>query len=202
MVKSSQTQPIRSTQPCFHAGITAENFCLGQEWGIALLLDLAGEDIDDLTELNEQQRDEALNAVLNRLNGADQVPHAVMKELIEEKESLERAKSGVEAAGKLETFREKIEDLHKPVKDPRFSEDEVLDMVLAVDKPLEEAMGPTRVLTDAAHTVYKQAVSLDHMAVIEKNQEQSLKAAESLRQTVKTLVARKRALERLDAKHP
>lgn len=170
--------------------------------GIALLLDLAGEDVEDLTQLNQLQRSEALNAVLNRLNGADLVPHAVLKELIEESESLERAKTDVEAAGKLETLREKIEDLHKPVADPRFSQEEVLDMEMAVNKPLEDAMGPFRDLTDAAYTVYKQAVSLDRMAVIEKNQEQSLKAAEALRQTVKTLVARKRALEQSSAKQP
>ena len=38
------------------------------------------------------------------------------------------------------------------------------------------------------------------MAVIEKNQKQSLKAAEALRRTVKTLVARKRWLEQSGAK--
>jgi tetratricopeptide (TPR) repeat protein len=170
--------------------------------GLALLLDLAGADVEDQQDLNKEQREEALNAVLSRISDADQRPQEAMKELYAERDSLERAEKDVDAAGKLETLREKIEDLHKPVTDPRFSEEDVLDMVLAVDKPLEDAIGPFRDLTDAAYTVYKQAVSLDHMAVIEKNQEQSLRAAEALRRTVKMLVARKRALEQSDAKQP
>ncbi|MGP8224974.1 MAG: hypothetical protein ACLQGT_02335, partial [Terracidiphilus sp.] len=36
----SQTQPIRSTQPCLYTSLTTENTCLGQEWPIFIYSDL------------------------------------------------------------------------------------------------------------------------------------------------------------------
>lgn len=65
---------------------------------------------------------------------------------------------------------------------------------MAAVKPIEEAMGPSRDLVDACYTIFKQAVSLDHMAAVEQDQEQSLRATQALRRTLKRLVEQRRML--------
>ena len=161
--------------------------------GVSLVLDLMDADVDDLAKVNDESRDVALNAVINQGKDAATAEQTLNK-LVQVRKSLERAHEESRLAGKLETLREKIEDLHEPMKDPYFSREDILDMEMPAVKPIEEAMGPSRDLVDACYTIFKQAVSLDHMAAVEQDQEQSLRATQALRRTLKRLVEQRRML--------
>ncbi len=161
-----------------------------QDLGVKLVIDLIGAHVDHLTETSGKERADVLNHLLNR-DDPDNSIHAAYGMLVNRKDELERLHNEVRLASKENDLRIKFRDFSVN-KNTKFTREDFWDVITQFKK-VEELAGPSKDLLDAAYIIYRQAASLDNLAVIQGNQEKTLQAAAVLRRHIARLVAQKKA---------
>lgn len=161
-----------------------------QDLSVSLVIDLIGAHVDHLTETSDKERADVLNHLLNRTkeDGQRNGIHVAYRMLLERKNELDRLHREVRLATKENDLRILIRDFSVN-KDTKFTKENLWDVICL--KLLEDLAGPSKDLLDAAYTIYRQASSLDHLAVIQANQEKTLQAAASLHRYIVRLEAKK-----------
>jgi hypothetical protein len=157
---------------------------------LSLSIDLIGAVVDELVQINHQERQEVLNHLLNRgPDGSGESIHAAYGMLVNQKDELKRIGQEVRLASKEADLKNKIRDFS--MKDTVFTRDDKLD-VISVIKKVDDLIGTPRDLLNAGYVIYKQAAAFENLAVIQADQEKTLVAAAELRDRIVTLEKKKR----------
>lgn len=164
-----------------------------QDLSVNLVIDLVGAHVDYWAQKNSEETNIALNELLSRAeqDGQRNSIHVAYRMLIDRRKELERMHNEVHLIGKEYELSGRIANFSVS-KDTTLSMESLWDVVSQVGK-VDELAGPSKDLMDAAYTIYKQAASLDNLAVIQANQEKTLQAATVLRGYIVRLEAQKRA---------
>jgi flavin-binding protein dodecin len=164
-----------------------------QDLSVSLVIDLIGARADELAKINDKERAEVLNHLMNRAeeDGQRNSIHSAYGMLLDRKQELERIQNELRFAGKENDLRIKIRDFSVN-KDTKPTKENLWDLISQFKK-VEDFAGPSKDLLDAAYTIYRQAASLDNLAMIQVNQERTLQAAAALRGYIVRLEAQKQA---------
>jgi len=167
---------------------------------IKLVLDLAGGFNDELKDMNEEEKSNALQELLNRTpedaaNPSSQTYYAL---LVNRKEQLERRAEKLRLTAKLNDPGGKIEDMDKTVDEKNktavwIANWQTLWDHVSQSEKVEELTGPWADILDSAYTIYKQADALEHLAQNDNNNEKIYAAQASLQRLVLKLVLQKKA---------
>jgi hypothetical protein len=164
---------------------------------LKLVIDLIGAHVDYMQKADEAERKldraEVLDMMLSRGPEDANSPslHNIYGMLLQRNQDLERVGNEVRLAGKLNDLREKIKEF-SVYKDTSPSWDNAWDVITSFKK-VEEMAGPSKDLLDSAYTISQQAVSLEHLAQIEGNNEKILAAQAGLQKLIRQLVLKKQA---------
>jgi hypothetical protein len=164
-----------------------------EKLSLSLVIDLVGAHVEHLADVNNKERAEVLERLLNR-SGADSKGkslHNLYGMLVNRKDELERIGKEAALAGKENELREKINDLKKG-DNSKFTREDFYDCVSQLKK-VEELAGPSKDLLDAGYIIYKQAASFRRLSQLQGNDQQTLAAANSLRQYIQKLEAQKQS---------
>ncbi|HTX49630.1 MAG TPA: hypothetical protein VME40_09595 [Caulobacteraceae bacterium] len=170
---------------------SAEATADAESIGLGLVIDLAGAHVDHLTEQNEEQASEALDELMQAdpLQPVSDELRKKGEQLIAQRDRLQNEADSLRAIGKEADLYGKIDD----TENHGFTREDLYEVITQMKK-VEDLAGPYKDLLDAAYTVYRQADSLDHLAVADVTDERTLQASASLRRTLYSLVAQRQAL--------
>jgi hypothetical protein len=148
---------------------------------ITLTLDLAAANTEVKQVIQTYESEDVLTRLLSRSpqEAHRKSLHTAYGILKNRKAELERESKAVYALSKASDLRTRVRDFS--MKNSELTRRDVWDSAMLLSRPLEDAGGTWTDLSDAALVIYKQASSLERLAVIQNNQEQSLKASQVLR---------------------
>jgi hypothetical protein len=180
----SEEERLEWTRASEEATIDAKKLSLD------LLFDFVGAHINYLIGVSDLERADVLTRVVNRTDPENSI-HSAYGMLVNRKEELIVLKNQVRLGHKAVELDRRREESSSG-KNKKSDLENFWDLVSWFEK-VDDLAGPSKDLVDATYTIYKQAVSFEHLAATRANQEKTLQAAAGLRRYILKLEAQKKS---------
>lgn len=181
----SEEERLEWTKQSEEATIAAEDL------SINLVLDLVDAHLDHQIKANNKERSELLTKIFSRTESREVGVHTIYGMFLNQLDRLNYRKDIVYRVKRQNDLKSKIRNFS--MEDKNSPWEKFYDLVTENEK-IDELAGPYKDLVDAAYTIYKQAASLEVLAITLNNQEKTYQASERLRLHILKLIAQKKKL--------